>query len=186
MKPSRSLVLGLALGIALLTWALAGWGGTQDGSAVEEPSSARHTADDRPVETFAEAFFTDMAFKGKIAYQGTWIGGFRTVNIAAPGKPKVLAEVDCGFEQGDIGVYRNLVFRSIDVPIAATTPEETCSGEPAESGFEGIQIFQVDDPKEASADDLVGAVATDCGSHTQTVVPTRRMTGCSFTSRSSR
>jgi hypothetical protein len=41
----------------------------------------------------------------------------------------------------------------------------------AEAGFEGIQIFRVDDPANATADDLVTVVGTDCGSHTHTVVP---------------
>jgi LVIVD repeat len=131
------------------------------------------TDDNRPIETFEEPFFTDLAFWGKYAYQGTWNGGFRVVNIAPKGHPKVLSEVDCGTEQGDIGVWRKLVFRSIDVPVPATTPQETCDAPPfvTESGFEGIQIFRVRNPKKASADDLVTAVATDCGSHTHTVVP---------------
>jgi hypothetical protein len=129
------------------------------------------TGDNRPVVTFAEAFFTDAAFQGDYAYQGTWNGGFRIVDISRPQKPKAVAEVDCGTFQGDIGVYKNLVFRSIDTPIAATTPEGTCDAAPAASGFEGIQIFEVRKAKRASADDLVAAVATDCGSHTHTVVP---------------
>jgi hypothetical protein len=101
------------------------------------------TGDNRPVVTFAEAFFTDAAFQGDYAYQGTWNGGFRIVDISRPQKPKAVAEVDCGTFQGDIGVYKNLVFRSIDTPIAATTPEGTCDAAPAASGFEGIQIFEV-------------------------------------------
>jgi hypothetical protein len=169
MKIRVSLVL--VLGVALLAWAGPAAAGHKTDPHSKNLHPMGHTGDNRPVVTFGEAFFTDLAFKGKIAYQGTWIGGFRTVNIAAPGKPKVLAEVDCGSEQGDVGVYRNLVFRSIDVPVEATTPEETCTGDIAGTGFEGIQIFQVDDPKTASADDLVTAVATDCGSHTHTVVP---------------
>jgi hypothetical protein len=172
MRVRFSLVLGLVLGVALLAWVGPAAAGHKTDPHSKNLHPMGHTGDNRPVETFGEAFFTDMAFKGKTAYQGTWIGGFRTINIAAPGKPKVLAEVDCGVEQGDIGVYRNLVFRSIDLPVVADTPEETCTDEFAEgAGFEGLQIFQVDDPKKASADDLVTAVATDCGSHTHTVVP---------------
>jgi len=172
MKLWRSLVLGLVLGVALLAWAVPAGAGHKTDPRTKNLHPMGHTRDNRPVVTFGEAFFTDVAFKGKIAYQGTWIGGFRTINIAAPGNPKVLAEVDCGVEQGDIGVYRNLVFRSIDLPVVADTPEETCTDEFADgAGFEGVQIFQVDDPKKASADDLVTAVATDCGSHTHTVVP---------------
>jgi hypothetical protein len=171
-RPTRALLYGLVLGGVLLVTASAAVAGHDNDPRTKNFHPMGDTNDNRPVETFAEAFFTDAAFQGKIAYQGTWIGGFRTINIAAPGNPKVLAEVDCGVEQGDIGVYGNLVFRSIDLPVVADTPEETCTDEFADgAGFEGVQIFQVDDPKKASADDLVTAVATDCGSHTHTVVP---------------
>jgi len=171
---SRSLVLGLALGAALLVSPLPAGAGHDSDPHSDNLRPRGHTDFDRPVVTFGEAFFTDTAFKRKIAYQGTWIGGFQTINIARKGSPKVLSEVDCGVEQGDIGVYRNLVFRSIDLPVPATTPAETCTDEFAEgAGFEGLQIFQVDNPRKASADDLVAAVATDCGSHTHTVVPDR-------------
>jgi hypothetical protein len=130
------------------------------------------TDDNRPVVTFGEAFFTDAAFQGTVAYQGTWIGGFRTIDISEPEEPEVLAEVDCGIEQGDVGVYGDLVFRSIDAPVPADTVAETCTDEFADgAGFEGLQIFRLDSPATASADDLVAAVATDCGSHTHTVVP---------------
>ena len=168
---TRSLILAMVLGGVLLVLASSAGAGHETDPRSKNLHPMGDTDDNRPVVTFGEAFFTDMAFKGSIAYQGTWIGGFRTINIAAPGNPKVLAEVSCGTEQGDMGVYRNLVFRSIDLPVAATTPEETCDAPFADSGFEGIQIFQVDNPKQASADDLVTAVATDCGSHTHTVVP---------------
>ncbi len=33
-----------------------------------------HTQDNRPVESFADPFFTDAAFWGDVAYQGTWSG----------------------------------------------------------------------------------------------------------------
>jgi hypothetical protein len=171
-RPTRALLFGLILGGVLLATASPAVAGHDNDPRTKNFHPMGDTSDNRPVVTFGEAFFTDAAFQGKIAYQGTWIGGFRTINIAAPGNPKVLAEVDCGVEQGDIGVYGNLVFRSIDLPVVADTPEETCTDEFADgAGFEGVQIFQVDNPKKASADDLVTAVATDCGSHTHTVVP---------------
>jgi hypothetical protein len=129
------------------------------------------TDDNRPVSSFFEPFFTDAAFWGKLAYQGTWFGGFRVIDIRSPARPRVLSEVDCGAFQGDVGVWGNLVFRSVDAPVAATTPQETCDAPLADAGFEGIQIFRVDDPARASAADLIAAVGTDCGSHTHTVVP---------------
>ena len=47
-----------------------------------------HTDDNRPVTDFFQPFFTDVAFWGRLAYQGVWWGGFRVINVAAPGHPK--------------------------------------------------------------------------------------------------
>jgi hypothetical protein len=107
-----------------------------------------HTGDNRPVTSFADPFFTDLAFWGRYAIQGIWMGGFRVVDVANPVRPRVLSEVDCGVFQGDVGVYGNLVFRSVDFPMRATTDQETCANESLDvlsptGGFEGIQIFRV-------------------------------------------
>lgn len=172
MTVRRALALGLVLALALAVLpAAAERPGKPSGASFQDLTLVGETGDSRPVETFAEAFFTDAAFQGHYAYQGTWNGGFRVVDISRPWRPEPLAEVDCGTFQGDIGVYEDLVFRSIDTPVEAATAEETCDAPLAASGFEGIQIFEVDKPWRADADDLVGAVATDCGSHTHTVVP---------------
>ncbi len=169
------LMLALVLGIATIP-ASANKPGkpSRDGSLSKNTRLIGATRDNRPVETSLEAFFTDAAFQGRYAYQGTWNGGFRIVDIKKPWRPKPVSEVDCGTYEGDIGVYKDLVFRSIDTPIAAKTVEETCDSDFADSGFEGIQIFEVGNPRRASADDLVAAVPTDCGSHTHTVVPDLR------------
>jgi LVIVD repeat len=173
----RALAVGLILSLVLVATAVPA-GGTRPGKKpVDDDVRTANfrlvgsTGDNRPAITFGEAFFTDAAFQDDYAYQGTWNGGFRIVDISRPQKPKPLAEVDCGTFQGDIGVYEDLVFRSIDTPVDAETPEETCDAAPAAPGFEGIQIFEVRKARRASADDLVAAVATDCGSHTHTVVP---------------
>ena len=174
MNLRSALALGLVLALALVVLpAAAGKSGKPGGGGAssKDLTLVGETGDHRPAATFTEAFFTDLAFQDDYAYQGTWNGGFRIVDISKPWRPKPVAEVDCGTFQGDIGVYGDLVFRSIDTPVAAATPEETCDAPPAAPGFEGIQIFQVDKPWRASADDLVAAVATDCGSHTHTVVP---------------
>ena len=174
MTVRRALALGLvlALGVAVLP-AAAERPSKPSGASFRDLTLVGETGDSRPVETFAEAFFTDAAFQGHYAYQGTWNGGFRIVDISRPWRPEPVAEVDCGTFQGDIGVYGDLVFRSIDTPVAAATAEETCDAPLAASGFEGIQIFEVRKPWRADAGDLVAAVPTDCGSHTHTVVPDR-------------
>jgi hypothetical protein len=175
MRLRNSLALGLVLALSLAALpASAHKPPPRDRSSSDNLTLVGATRDNRPVETFLEAFFTDAAFQDDYAYQGTWNGGFRVVDISRPWRPKPVAEVDCGTFQGDIGVYGDLVFRSIDTPVAATTPEETCDAPLAASGFEGIQIFEVRKPWRAKADDLAAAVATDCGSHTHTVVPDRR------------
>jgi hypothetical protein len=84
------------------------------------------TDDNRPVTSFLEPFFTDIAFWGDLAYQDTWYGGFRVIDISSPARPTVLSEADCGAFQGDVGVWRKLVFRSVDTPVAAATPRQTC------------------------------------------------------------
>jgi hypothetical protein len=176
MRLRSSLALGLVLVLSLAALPASAHKPSvpSDGSSSDALTLVGATGDNRPVETFLEAFFTDAAFQDDYAYQGTWNGGFRIVDISKPWRPKPVAEVDCGTFQGDIGVYGDLVFRSIDTPVAATTPEETCDAPFAASGFEGIQIFEVRKPWRAGADDLVAVVPTDCGSHTHTVVPDRK------------
>ena len=121
---------------------------------------------------------TDLAFWGKTAIQGRY-DGFRVIDVSAPGNPKQLARVACVSPQGDVGVYGNLVFRSVDSPqvtngCTAVAQNGTPTGAdcaPAPSpctGFEGIQIFDISDLSDI---ELVASVALDCGSHTHTVVP---------------
>jgi hypothetical protein len=83
--------------------------------------------------------------------------------------------------QGDVGVYGDLVFRSVDSPQLTdrcTTESQTVTPDrpltdcapvafPC-TGFEGIQIFDISD---LSNIELIASVALDCGSHTHTVVP---------------
>ncbi|MDQ3871210.1 MAG: hypothetical protein M3301_06310, partial [Chloroflexota bacterium] len=74
--------------------------------------------------------------------------------------------------QGDISVWRNLVFRSVDTaqtsPACATRARTAPASPTAPPGFEGIDIFDISTP---SAPREVAHVATDCGSHTHTLVP---------------
>jgi hypothetical protein len=119
---------------------------------------------------------TDLAFWGGRAIQGRY-DGFRVLDIRAPGNPRELAFFRCVSPQGDVGVYGNLVFRSVDSPQMTdqcTTVAQ--SGNPTDcapvtspcTGFEGIQIFDISNLSNIR---LVKSVALDCGSHTHTVVP---------------
>jgi hypothetical protein len=123
---------------------------------------------------------TDLAFWGKTAIQGRY-DGFRVIDIKAPGNPRELAFFPCVSPQGDVGVYGNLVFRSVDSPqltdgctavsqnVTPQTPLTDCA--PATfpcTGFEGIQIFDIANLNDI---ELIASVPLDCGSHTHTVVP---------------
>ena len=112
---------------------------------------------------------TDLAFWGTRAYAGSF-GGFRIIDIKQPASPKVLADVQCPGQQGDVSVWNNeLLFLSDDEPL--TSPR--CGGVPTDfqstpDAWEGIRIFDVGNPRDPV---YLTAVATDCGSHTHTLVP---------------
>ena len=115
---------------------------------------------------------------GDTVIQGRY-DGFRVIDAKAPGNPKELAFFTCVSPQGDVGVYGNLVFRSVDSPQRTDQcAEEAQSGNPVGAecapvpapctGYEGIQIFDIADLNNIQ---LVASVPLDCGSHTHTVVP---------------
>ena len=109
---------------------------------------------------------SDLAFWGRTAFAGNY-DGFRVIDVADPENPRVVADVNCPGAQHDVSVWKGLMFLSIDAPL--TAPEcgspRAASGTP---GFEGVRIFDV---RDRANPQYVGAVATDCGSHTHTVVP---------------
>ncbi|HEV2950757.1 MAG TPA: hypothetical protein VGZ51_01535, partial [Actinomycetota bacterium] len=115
---------------------------------------------------------SDLAFWGNYMYWGTY-SGFRVFDISNPAAPVQLSNVICttlpgSAGQGDISVWGNLVFRSVDTP--QTTPDcatrrSTVGSVP---GWEGVEIF---DATNKAAPVQIKTVATDCGSHTHTLVP---------------
>lgn len=107
---------------------------------------------------------SDLAFWGDTVYSGNY-DGFRVIDASDPGDLRVISDVACPGSQNDVSVYKGLLFLSIDAPLTAP---ECGSPRSAAEGFEGIRIFDVSDP---AAPTYVGAVATDCGSHTHTLVP---------------
>ena len=111
---------------------------------------------------------SDLAFKGTLAFAGHY-GGFRVIDLADPEAPAELADVHCNGPQGDVTVYGDLLFLSVDTPqstegcegshnVTATTP----------GAFEGVRVFDIRDPSDPQ---FLKAVRTDCGSHTNTLVP---------------
>jgi LVIVD repeat len=112
---------------------------------------------------------SDLAFWGRTMIAGNY-DGFRVVDISDPEAPTVLSDFSCPGPQGDVSVWKSLLFVSVDQ--VRTKP--TCDSAPAPSSdltnpsnWEGIRIFDISNP---ASPQYVTAVATDCGSHTHTLV----------------
>ncbi len=110
---------------------------------------------------------SDLAFDGKLAYAGNY-GGFRVIDVSDPDAPVVRSTFTCPGAQGDVSVYGGLLFQSVDGPRS----NDTCVSQPVQAStpgmFEGVRIFDVRNP---AAPVHVASVPTDCGSHTNTIVP---------------
>ena len=114
---------------------------------------------------------TDIAFWGRYAFQGTWLG-FNIRNISAPRNPKQVSFTSCAGNQGDVVVWDDILSRSWNSPAAFGA---TCDGQAVPAGFEGLHIFDISDLTDpvlvGSVDLSAGAVPGRCGSHTATGVP---------------
>ena len=106
---------------------------------------------------------TDLAFQGDYAFVGNF-GGFSIYDISDPTRPRTVSQVACPAQQNDVSVYGDLLILSIDAPRS----DETCASKETSRHWEGLRIFDISDKKSPK---YVSAVATDCGSHTHTMVP---------------
>ena len=109
---------------------------------------------------------SDLAFQGDYAFVGNF-NGFNIYDISNPSAPVLRTSVVCPGGQGDVSVYRNLLFMSVE----ETRAKKDCTRDPggdAETRFRGVRIFDIsnlDNPVQ------VGGVQTCRGSHTHTLVP---------------
>jgi hypothetical protein len=127
---------------------------------------------------------SDFAFQGNHLFQGNFYG-VNIFDISNPANTKLLTSLVCPGGQGDVSVYRNLLFMSVEMPNGRLdcgaqgfppepppTPEEEKEKKrrlPAaqKDRFRGVRIFDISDiqnPKQ------VAAVQTCRGSHTHTLV----------------
>jgi hypothetical protein len=114
-----------------------------------------------------EIWNSDLAFTGHDVVQGNF-AGFQIWDVSNPGTPQVVAAYICGGIQGDVSVYKNLLFVSVEagngrLDCGLDGVKDSVSTE----RFRGIRIFDINDvahPKQ------VADVQTCRGSHTNTVV----------------
>ncbi|MFI0419735.1 LVIVD repeat-containing protein [Spongiactinospora sp. 9N601] len=114
-----------------------------------------------------ESWGTDLAFQGDHVFVGNY-EGFTIYDIRDPAKPVTVSQVVCPGGQNDISVSGDLLFLSIDEPRS----DESCASEEApgqpDEGWEGVRIFDI---KDRAKPRYVSSVATACGSHTHTTIP---------------
>ncbi len=110
---------------------------------------------------------SDLAFDGNLAYAGNY-AGFRVIDFSEKEAPVVVTDFRCSGAQGDVSIYRGLLFSSVDGPRSNDTCDSTAVTASTPGAWEGVRIFDVSDPASPT---LENAVRTDCGSHTNTIVP---------------
>jgi len=127
---------------------------------------------------------SDLAFQGNHLFQGNFYG-VNIYDISNPASAKLLTTMICPGGQGDVSVYKNLMFMSVEMPngrldcgTQAFPPgpppppagdEKTPAPPPApqKDRFRGVRIFDISDVKTPRQ---IAAVQTCRGSHTHTLV----------------
>ncbi|MBB4637781.1 LVIVD repeat-containing protein [Longimicrobium terrae] len=114
---------------------------------------------------------SDMAFSGNRLFMGSY-HGVQVFDISNPRTPAVVATIACPGGQGDVSVYRNLLFLSVEetrgrLDCGAQGVRDTVSTE----RFRGVRIFDISDVRNPRQ---VASVQTCRGSHTHTLVPDPR------------
>lgn len=121
---------------------------------------------------------SDLAFQGKHLFLGNFYG-MNIYDVSDPANTKLLTSMICPGGQGDVSVYKNLMFMSVEMPNGRLDCGEqgfpAPAGQPGQPGppaankdrFRGVRIFDISD---ISSPKQVGAVQTCRGSHTHTLV----------------
>ncbi len=127
---------------------------------------------------------SDMAFEGNHLFMGNFYG-MNIFDISDPAKTSLMTSMVCPGGQGDVSVYKNLMFMSVEMPNGRLdcstqgfpaepppTPEEIKEKKhrlPAAQAerFRGVRIFDISDIRNPKQ---VAAVQTCRGSHTHTLV----------------
>lgn len=110
---------------------------------------------------------SDLAFSGNYAFQGGY-NGFQVWDISNASNPTLRMSFVCPGGQGDLSVYKNLLFMSVEetrgrTDCGAQGVKDTVSAE----RFRGVRIFDISDIDHPRA---VASVQTCRGSHTHTLV----------------
>ncbi|HEX4934535.1 MAG TPA: hypothetical protein VFV33_15200, partial [Gemmatimonadaceae bacterium] len=109
---------------------------------------------------------SDLAFTRRYAFQGGY-HGIQVWDIADPRNPKILTTYPCPGGQGDVSVFGNLLFMSVEQPTARLDcGEAPVTDTLSRERFVGVRIFDITN---IGAPKQVAAVQTCRGSHTHTL-----------------
>lgn len=114
---------------------------------------------------------TDLAFSGNHVFVGSY-NGFQIWDISSPSNPRLRSSLVCPGGQGDVSVYRNLLFMSVEetrgrMDCGTQGVADTVSTD----RFRGVRVFDIgnlDQPRQ------VAGIQTCRGSHTHTLVTNPR------------
>jgi len=125
---------------------------------------------------------SDLAFQGNHLFQGNFYG-VTIYDISNPANTSLLTSMVCPGGQGDVSVYKNLLFMSVEMPNgrldcgaqgfppepppAAGHEKERRLPVAQKDRFRGVRIFDISDIKNPKQ---VASVQTCRGSHTHTLV----------------
>jgi hypothetical protein len=146
---------------------------TRAGGSDDIHSAKLRLLDQHPVvirgDEIAEG--SDLAFTGNLMVAGAYegIGLFRRTKNSLT----QLGFHNCPAAQGDVIVSGDYAFVSVDSPASNDKESRRCNNTPSDVSNsslekEGLRIVKISDPKNPKQ---VGFIETECGSHTQTLVP---------------
>lgn len=121
-----------------------------------------------PKDGLLQGTGSDIAFQGEHAFVGNY-DGFTVYDLADPENPERLVEVFCPGAQNDVSVYEDILVLSVDVRLE----DDTCGAartSDTDEYWEGLRVFDISDPAEP---EYVTAVETKCGSHTNSLAPSK-------------
>ncbi len=111
---------------------------------------------------------SDLAFQGDLIVTGSYSGtAFFKITKGAP-YVKQIGFHNCPGGQGDVNVYEDLAFVSLDSPQSSQTIGCKEPSAKKSAGKEGVRILDISDP---TSPRQVQFVETDCGSHTNVINP---------------
>jgi hypothetical protein len=110
---------------------------------------------------------SDMAFTGNHVVHGNW-QGFQIYDVSDPTEPVLRTSVLCPGGQGDVNIYGNLLFTSVEGANGRVDcGEQGNSGGAQESRMRGVRIWDISDLDEP---EQVATIQTCRGSHTNRLV----------------